>query len=323
MKDKQDLMLLAIVGMPGSGKSELLKTLVDEYNFTHLYYGDITFDEVKRLGLEINETNERIAREGLRKSGDLGIYSKLMVPKIEDAVKEGSKRIILESMYNVQEYEVIRDRFGASFKVLAIHSDKDVRQKRLSQRKIRGLTEEELTGREISEAKNLWKGTLIAMADYHYINNGNDMASFCNDLKSILKNKLGLESSKNFKEFNVWNEKKKNTENKEHLSVNVGEVFWCRMGVNVGFEEDGKSGNFLRPVIVLHKFSKEIFFGVPVTSKLKSGSWYCEFGLNGKLQNAILSQSRTFDTKRLENKIGQINKETLLKIKSNFLNLLN
>jgi dephospho-CoA kinase len=189
------LLILAVVGMPGSGKSEVLKTLVKEYNFSHLYYGDITFDEMKRQGLEVNEKNERFVREGLRASGDMGIYSKMILPKIEQEIQQGANKIILESMYNVHEFEVIKDRYKDSFKVLAIHSDRGIRIKRLNSRPDRKLTEEELTSREISEAKNLWKGTLIAMADYHFLNNGSDMAKFEADLRKLLEEKLHLQQA--------------------------------------------------------------------------------------------------------------------------------
>lgn len=185
-----DLLIVAVVGMPGSGKSEVLKTLVKDYGFFHLYYGDITFDEMHRQGLELNEKNERMVREGLRADGDLAIYSKLMLPKIEQAIIEGNKKIILESMYNVQEYEIIKDKYKDNFKVIGIHSDREVRVKRLNLRKERRLTEEELLSREVSEAKNLWKGTLIAMADYHFINNGDNMMEYEKDFDSFVEQKV-------------------------------------------------------------------------------------------------------------------------------------
>jgi dephospho-CoA kinase len=192
MESNQELLILAVVGMPGSGKSEVLKSLVKDYGFFHLYYGDITFDEIKNRNLEVNEKNERMVREEFRSGGDMGIYSKLILPKIENAIHGGQNKIILESMYNVFEYEIIKEKYKNNFKVLSIHSDRAVRIKRLNERKDRKLTIEELDSREVSEAKKLWKGTLIAMADYHYINNGEDMNIFEQDLHELFQNKLNL-----------------------------------------------------------------------------------------------------------------------------------
>jgi dephospho-CoA kinase len=189
-ENKDEILVLAVVGMPATGKSEVIKKLKEQFNFYHLYYGDITFDEMKRRNLEVNEINERLVREDLRSGGDLGIYSKMILPKIEEAIKTGEKRILLESMYNIYEYEVIKNMYGENFKVLAIHTDTDIRIKRLNERKDRRLTKGELISRQISEAKNLQKGTVISFADFHYTNNGDDMEKFEKDLEEIIKNKI-------------------------------------------------------------------------------------------------------------------------------------
>jgi dephospho-CoA kinase len=115
-----------------------------------------------------------------------------MLPKIENAINAGQKRIILESMYNVQEFEVIKEKYKTNFRVIAIHADRQVRMDRLNKRKERSLSEEELTSREVSEAKKLWKGTLIAMADYHMLNNGTDLDKYTEDMRQVFADKLGL-----------------------------------------------------------------------------------------------------------------------------------
>jgi dephospho-CoA kinase len=190
MQEKNDLLILAVVGMPATGKSEVIKSLKDKYSFFHLYYGDITFDEVRRLGLEINEQNERIAREGLRAGGDMAIYSKKILPKIQKAISGGYTKILLESMYNIYEYEYIKEAFPENFKVLAIHSDEDIRIKRINSRKERKLTAAELESRQMAEAKNLGKGTVISLANYHFLNNGDDMQKFEQEIDAYLKTRI-------------------------------------------------------------------------------------------------------------------------------------
>lgn len=44
------------------------------------------------------------------------------------------------------------------------------------------------------------------------------------------------------------------------------------MGLNVGFEQDGKGQRFTRPVLILKKHSAKIFTIVALSSKVKQGN---------------------------------------------------
>ncbi len=348
IKDEK-LLILAVVGMPATGKSEVLKTLVDKYNFYHLYYGGITIDEVKRRGLEVNEVNERFVREDMRKSGDMGIYSRFMVPKIEEAIKNGYKRIILESMYNIWEYELIKEKYGENFKVLAIHSDTEKRIQRANARADRPLTRDEMNSRQISEAKNLGKGTVISLADYHIVNNGVHMYNFESDVDYFIKYNLKLREVKklmdnkteaklvvgNLEEeikkgkaadsFSGWISQKENlnylqlTDEKgeQILNLKEGEVRWCQWGVNVGDESNGKGEFFMRPVLIFKKLSTNVFWGLPTTSKTKNGSWFYNVD-KPEVKTVILNQIKLIDKRRLGEKIVELSESEVLKIKEAF-----
>jgi mRNA-degrading endonuclease toxin of MazEF toxin-antitoxin module len=57
----------------------------------------------------------------------------------------------------------------------------------------------------------------------------------------------------------------------------------------------------------LQLVSRETFIGIPLTTKLKRGSYFFKFQFIKNLQSvAVLSQIRTFDQKRLIEKIGEI-----------------
>ncbi len=101
-----------------------------------------------------------------------------------------------------------------------------------------------------------------------------------------------------------------------------GEVWWCHVGVNVGFETDGKGTSFTRPVLIMKKFSQNMFFGLPFTSKDKKGTWYVPVMVNDVLSQAVLSQVRTFDTKRLQHKILDLSPSAYKKIKQQLGELL-
>ncbi len=119
------------------------------------------------------------------------------------------------------------------------------------------------------------------------------------------------------KNFDEWNKNKKDTNcQKNRLYFRDGEIWWIKLGVNIGYELDGKSSDFTRPVLILKKYNKYSFLAVPLTSKIKLGLYYFSVGnVDGKDAVAILSQLRNIDSLRLVNKVGVINKNILGEIK--------
>ena len=110
------------------------------------------------------------------------------------------------------------------------------------------------------------------------------------------------------KDFSVWHKLKSWLHNhKPRVFFHEGEIWFCHLGQNVGFEQGGRGKDFLRPVVIIRKFNKMVFWGVPLTSKVKEGIYYhfVEFGPNRK-NSAILSQLKLIDAKRLRYKIGTL-----------------
>ena len=74
-------------------------------------------------------------------------------------------------------------------------------------------------------------------------------------------------------EFNNWNEKKQKAHNdKQRPFFHEQEVWFCSLGANIGFEQDGRGDDFLRPVLVLKKFNNEIFWALPMTKNAKKAN---------------------------------------------------
>jgi mRNA interferase MazF len=102
-----------------------------------------------------------------------------------------------------------------------------------------------------------------------------------------------------------------------------GDVFWVCIGENVGFEQDSKGNLFARPVVVIAKYNKELFLGVPLTSKSKDGRYYYQFDLRGKTSSAILSQVRAIDSARISGRrIGIISHKDLRLLKNKLKELI-
>ncbi len=125
------------------------------------------------------------------------------------------------------------------------------------------------------------------------------------------------------KEFDRWNVQKKNID----LFVNKRvfherEILFISIGENIGFEQNGKGDEFLRPVIVYKKFSKNVFLGIPLTKTARTGKFYADFEFQARRSTAILSQVRLFDSKRLKYVIGKMSVGDYNKVKEKLIELL-
>ncbi|MCX6780692.1 MAG: type II toxin-antitoxin system PemK/MazF family toxin [Candidatus Magasanikbacteria bacterium] len=101
-----------------------------------------------------------------------------------------------------------------------------------------------------------------------------------------------------------------------------GEVWWCSIGMNAGGELYGKGDRFQRPVLVLKKFSRTTFLGLPLTQQEKTGTYFVETNLGGVRRWIILSQARTLDARRLIEPIGRLRTETINGILSQFIKVI-
>ena len=109
------------------------------------------------------------------------------------------------------------------------------------------------------------------------------------------------------KDFDKWNiHKKLVDQSKNQKTFHEREIWFIKIGENIGFEQNGKGEDFLRPVIVYKKFSKNVFLGIPLTKTGKDSRFYYSFDFKNKNSTAILSQVRLFDAKRLAYSIGRM-----------------
>lgn len=100
-----------------------------------------------------------------------------------------------------------------------------------------------------------------------------------------------------------------------------GEVWWCAMGENIGIEMNGKSKKFSRPVHIFKKLSNGGFLGIPLSTKIKVGTWYAPIIHRSVNSVATISQIRVISSKRLLEKYGELDQKDIEKIKVGFYNL--
>ncbi len=159
--------VVSIVGMAGAGKSEVAK-LFQENGFTRIRFGDVTDEEVRKRGLELNEKNERHVRELLRQEQGMDAYAKLNLPAIDSALKD--RHVVIDGLYSWEEYTFLKSYYGQDFYVVAVGASPRARYARLTGRLNRSLTREEAASRDKAEIENSNKGGPIAMADFTIIN---------------------------------------------------------------------------------------------------------------------------------------------------------
>jgi dephospho-CoA kinase len=161
------MQVVSIVGMAGSGKSEIARVF-EKNGFKKIRFGDITDEEIKKRGLQLNEENERLVRRQLRRAHGMAAYAKLNLPKIDESLK--SSDVVVDGLYSWEEYTLLKGKYGDSFRTVAIWASPATRYARLAKRKVRPLTAEEAAGRDVAELENTNKGGPIAMADFTIIN---------------------------------------------------------------------------------------------------------------------------------------------------------
>ena len=159
--------MISIVGMAGAGKSEVAR-LFEENGFIRIRFGDVTDEEIRRRGLELNERNERYIRELLRKEHGMSAYARLNLPRIDSARKHSD--VVIDGLYSWEEYTLLKDHYGGDFYVVAVWASPRTRYARLASRLNRRLTLEEAASRDRAEIENTNKGGPIAMADFTIIN---------------------------------------------------------------------------------------------------------------------------------------------------------
>ncbi len=103
--------------------------------------------------------------------------------------------------------------------------------------------------------------------------------------------------------------------------VSERQVWWASLGENVGFEINGKSKLFTRPVIIFRKLSSGLYFVIPLTTQPQQGTWYVKFKIGNVEQFACLHQARSIDYRRLYSNLGWLDEEDFRKVEAGFKKL--
>lgn len=175
--------MIAVVGMPGSGKSEFLNIALN-YGYRFISMGDIVREETVKRGFSLEESGK--VAQMLRDKGGLDAIAILTLNKIREGHND---KFIIEGIRGIKEVERFRNEIN--FFLVGIHTSPSLRFDRL---KKRGREDdpknfEEFYKRDLRELS--WGlGEAFALSDV-IINNNETLGDFRSSIDKVIK-KYGL-----------------------------------------------------------------------------------------------------------------------------------
>lgn len=166
--EKKQKTIIAVVGLPGSGKSTT-SDFFRKKDLPVVVFGKVINDYIDKKNLPHTEEVHREMREGLRRKYGMAA----LVILNEKALKEALKKnmiMVIDGMRSWEEYVYLKDKFPhVRIVILALYADKALRYKRLSIRSHRSTHFGE--ERDINELIGTNMGPTIAFSDFLIKNN--------------------------------------------------------------------------------------------------------------------------------------------------------
>jgi dephospho-CoA kinase len=163
-------MILGIVGMPGSGKTEIA-SLFKKKSFKILEMGEIVRAMMKKKGLEINNVSLRKFASEIRKKYGKKFVAEETVKKIKK-ISKSNKNIIIVGIRSPDEIVFFKKNFNKII-IIAVSAPKKIRFERMVSRN-RIDDPESIKDFEYRERKEIGYGVEKALknADYIIANTG-------------------------------------------------------------------------------------------------------------------------------------------------------
>jgi dephospho-CoA kinase len=163
--------IIAITGMPGSGKSETINYL-KEKGIKAVVMREVVQREMEEKGIAVDNKNLREYATDLRKKRGMDVVAKMCLPLIKRLSKD-QRMILIDGVRGYNEVKLFKRELTEDFILVAIFASPKIRFKRLASRgeKWDMKTLKEFEWRDDVELS--WGlGNAIALSDYMIDNSG-------------------------------------------------------------------------------------------------------------------------------------------------------
>ena len=175
--------VLAVCGMPGSGKGEFAQIFIDA-GIPVRSMGDMVREEVARRELDVvPEVFGKVA-SNLRLEFGEDVLAVRLTAAVDELLKT-HPLVLIDGLRGTAEYSVFKSTWGDKFQSVAIHTDKEIRFARMM---ARGRSEDGgIATFEVRDEREKGWGLedLIDSADV-LIENNEDLAQFQNKIRTWL-----------------------------------------------------------------------------------------------------------------------------------------
>lgn len=167
----REFKVIGLVGLQAAGKTEVARVFL-RFGIPCVRMGDVVVEEVRRMGLEVNEKNVGEMAEEMRKKHGMEIIAKLNIPRIEEAGK-GGEAVVVDGIRGIAEVEEFRRAFGERFVLCAVLAPARTRFERVAGRRREDDAESFAEFVEKDRRELGWGlAEAIALADVFIVNDG-------------------------------------------------------------------------------------------------------------------------------------------------------
>lgn len=160
--------IIAIVGLPGAGKTEA-SDFFEKKGLPVISFGKVINDYIDKQGLPHTEDVHKKVRTEIREKYGKEAMAVLNETKIKKALKK-NMIVVIDGMRSWEEYLFLKKNMpDVQIRILCLFADKTLRYKRISGRKYRATLFGEL--RDTDELTGTNMGNTLAFADYLVKNN--------------------------------------------------------------------------------------------------------------------------------------------------------